>query len=290
MICIFSGEQADTKEHVVPAWLQRKMNLSNQKVNLPNGTCLKYKQVVVPATKEHNEKFAEIEGRIANGIYDPLEVYLWALKIHIGFIFRDSTLKSDIKNPESGFILEVGDYESEIRLFRKLYRIWSRGGTINPDSFGSVFIVDSLTQKNEFELVHCGISGAVGIDVGDKFILVMLWDLQKTLNSNVLNEWNNFHCKKLKMLEGRPEYNDHCIMTTRVWACETAYFAFRFLQPIRTVQVNDNLFASLDRSKKVPREINDFEFAAICKNFGLKRVHMPEMGDYVYTQFDEISS
>jgi hypothetical protein len=97
--CIFTGKDADSSEHVIPLWLQTRFNLSEQTLIIPNGTTLKYKHHRVPADTEANNRFGVIENRISRGIFDPAEVYLWALKIHIGCVYRDASLRFDVKRP-----------------------------------------------------------------------------------------------------------------------------------------------------------------------------------------------
>ena len=110
MNCIFTGKAANSEEHVIPLWLQSRFNLSEQTMFIPNGTTLKYKLHKVPADKDANGLFGDIENRISQGKFDPMEVYLWALKIHIGCIYRDSSLRFDIKDPTSPSILNVTDF------------------------------------------------------------------------------------------------------------------------------------------------------------------------------------
>ena len=101
--CIFTGKEADTFEHVIPSWLQSRFGLAEETMFIPNGTTLKYKHHRVPADKDANQLFGTIEDRISRGILKPEEVYLWALKIHIGCIYRDASLRFDIKDPSSPF-------------------------------------------------------------------------------------------------------------------------------------------------------------------------------------------
>jgi len=285
MNCLFSGLKADTKEHVIPMWLQKRMSLTDKTLLLPNNTELKYKHVVVPAHKKHNEKFATIEERISNGIFNINEVYLWALKIHVGLLVRDSTLKIDIKKPDSNFILNINNISSELNLFRMLYEIWSNGGTFEPNPFGSVFIIDSVTPYNQFDLLHCPITKTIGIDIGDKFILVLLWDKQRTMSSNVLEEWYNYRLPNLKKLNQSLNYEDHCFMVLRVFACETAYFSFLHQSAkISFIKTKNSIALLPSFNGDLKKDFNDDEYKFICRNFGLKRIIESSLGKYVYTQ------
>ena len=145
MKCIFTGKDADSAEHVIPLWLQGRFNLSEQTLRIPNGTTLKYKHHRVPADIEANNRFGVIENHISRGSFDPAEVYLWALKIHIGCVYRDASLLFDVKDPSSPFILDVSNFAHDVWLFQQIFQNWSNGGTTYPSPFGSVFIcLDSL--------------------------------------------------------------------------------------------------------------------------------------------------
>lgn len=43
-----------SKEHVFPRWLQKKYNLETQRMTLPNGSKMKYNQIIVPCCKTCN--------------------------------------------------------------------------------------------------------------------------------------------------------------------------------------------------------------------------------------------
>jgi hypothetical protein len=211
--CIFSGEVPDNEEHVLPRWLQSRFNLWTETVTLPNATQLQYKFAKVPVRSSDNTRFGDIENSISRGQFEPQEVYLWALKIHTGMLFRDSTLSLDRSDPSSGTILDVDDFATEIRIFRWLYKIWDSGGTISPNPFGSVFVFDALTPKPEFDFIHNLVSGTVAFQLGDKFIYVSLWDQSDGLASNVMESWLSHHapivqsepprvCRRLQLLRG----------------------------------------------------------------------------------------
>src|SRR5690606_38764597 len=118
--CLFSGEEANTEEHVIPMWLQRRLNLGNQTLYLPNGTRLPYKNAKIPAKDTHNSDSSLLENQISQGLYEPQELYLWAYKIHLGLIYRDATLRWDIRDPNAPTIFDRNDFQSDIFLFQRL--------------------------------------------------------------------------------------------------------------------------------------------------------------------------
>lgn len=288
MKCIFSNEETNTQEHVIPRWLQKRMNLSEEKLFIPNGTNIRYKHLVIPAQKTHNEKFGEIENRISKGIFKINEVYLWALKIHIGLLYKDSNLKFDITKANSKNILNIGDFFSEVTLFQYLYKIWLNKGSTNPEPFGSVFIFDSLTPDNFFDFVHCFVTSSIGIDIGSKFIFVSFWDRARLLNSNVEALWHESKNKILNKYHNAADCNLHYMMASRIWAFETAYFAYLDRKPISFISCENSIILSPYLKNYKPRVIDDNELNRLCHNFGLERVNMPEIGKYAYTQFKKM--
>lgn len=268
--CLFSGEAANTDEHVIPMWLQRRLNLGNQTLYLPNGTRLPYKHSKVPAKDTHNSKFSEIENRIAQGIFDPLELYLWAYKIHLGLIYRDTTLRWNIRDPTAPMIFQRDEFQSDIFLFQRLYKAWASGGEISPNPFGSVFVVDSLTPHDRFDLIHCLLTGTVAIDIGNKFILVLLWDQGFAQNSNSLNMWNDFHIANVASTPPGPEREFHGYLAHHGWAAEVAYFAHRHSRSFSTISTETQL-TGLATGGAQPLDFSQSEYDRVALNFNLER-------------------
>lgn len=276
MRCIFSGEETNSDEHVVPRWLQKRFSLADQTVVIPNGTTLKYKHLKVPASKKHNGRFGEIENRISEGKFDLGEIYLWALKIHIGFIFRDSTLRFDIKNPAAPFILDIGNFESEVNLFRMLYAHWGRGGTTDPKPFGSVYILDSLLPAGNFDLFHCLITGTIGIHIGGKFIVVFLWDQSDGMHVDLMGHWTNHHLPFAQSTEGRSDPEMYGYMAHHVWACEAAYWLYRNRRSFNFVSTEQQLLLVPPMMRRPTRPPQEQEFKMVCRSFGLDLVEFNE--------------
>jgi len=108
-VCFFCATPLDagnrTREHVIPRWVQRAVNLWDQELTLLNGTTLKYRQLVVPACLSCNgAHLSQIEMKIseafAGGIdgllsLDRKTVYLWLSKIFYGILYREHLLPLD---------------------------------------------------------------------------------------------------------------------------------------------------------------------------------------------------
>jgi len=285
MKCIFTGKDADSSEHVIPRWLQTRFGLSDQTMFIPNGTKLQYKHHRVPADTDANNSFGVIEERISRGILDPAEVYLWAMKIHIGCIYRDASLRFDIKDPGSPFILDVSSFAQEVWLFQQLFENWRSGGTTDPSPFGSVFIVDSLNLVPAFDFIHCLTTGVVGIDIGRKFLLVFLWDQADATRANILDIWNKYHAPRVKGLTGTPEFEDSCYMAPHVWACESAYWLYRHRRPLSLMKTPAQIVAVPPMARPDGKPAEEEEYRQVCRNFGLELVQYNGETQNVYRPF-----
>jgi len=270
---------------VIPQWLQRRFNLQEQTVYIPNGTQLKYKHARVPADSSANAKFGEIEDRISRGILNPDEVYLWALKLHIGFIYRDSSLRFDIRDPNAPFLLDVTDFQQEVWFFQELYKNWADGGTTSPSPFGSVFVVDSLNPTPQFDFMHCLVTGAIGVDIGGKFILVFLWDQSDGAHANILDHWTKYHEPRVGAMSGQEDFTSQCYMASHVWACEAAYWMYRHRRSFSLMRTPKQITLLLPMGRAPGKPSNEQEYRQVCRNFGLDLVKYTGEVSNVYRPF-----
>jgi len=283
--CLFTGKETNSSEHVIPRWLQARFNLSNKTLVVPNGTTLKYQHHQVPADREANNRFGAIEERISRGVLDPAEVYLWALKIHIGCIYRDASLRFDIKDPASPFMLDVSDFSQEVWLFQQLYDVWAKGGKTDPSPFGSVFIVDSPHVKPDFDFMHCLVTGTIGIDIGDKFIFVVLWDQGDGMHANILKQWQ-WHAQRLSTLADPAEREAHGFFAPHVWACESAYWLYRHRRGLSMMKTPTQIVLVPPAARREGRPHQEAEYRQVCRNFGLDLVTYNGETNNLYTQIE----
>lgn len=286
MDCMFSGESPNNKEHVIPRWLQKRFSLANKTLYIPNGSKLKYSLACVPVKDEHNSEFGKIENNISQGIFDLNEIYLWAFKIHIGMLYRDSSLKADIKIPESPMILNIGDFGSEVSFFRMLYNIWRNGGETTPSPLGSVYIFDNLSPNKEFDFIHCFETGTVCLNIGDKFITVFLWDQADSYHSNIEETWNKHHVKIINSKTDEKEKSEYSYFAQHVWACESSYWLYRNRRSVNFMKTGNSLSLIPPTTRAPAREADENEYRSICRSFGLDLVDFNGETGNGYKQFD----
>lgn len=173
--CTFCGRPAETVEHVIPKWLQKRFNLFDQKLELWNGTTMPYRQAVVPACARCNgDRFSPLENRIRQGCASQRDYYLWALKISYCLGHRDTTLFLDRANPDAGPLLPPAIADDIGVLARHAFgALDSPAFHFSPDPFGSVMFIDSY--RDEFLLIDVPRPfRALAVALPDKRHLVVL--------------------------------------------------------------------------------------------------------------------
>ena len=114
------GAEEYSVEHIFPKWLQRKYDLYTKKLILPNGTSYSYNKLVVPCCKECNSgKMAEWESIIMNGVTAGYEEFAkidrrivawWIYKLYYSKLVKETTLRGDIKKPDSQKMVDEGKF------------------------------------------------------------------------------------------------------------------------------------------------------------------------------------
>ena len=115
--CFVCGKQLShnaTMEHVYPKWLQRDFNLWEQRLELLNGTCIRYRDMVIPCCVDCNNIMSEriekpVKEAVAAGYdavirLDPQILFQWLNKISYGTLFKQLSLRMDRRDPASGTI------------------------------------------------------------------------------------------------------------------------------------------------------------------------------------------
>jgi hypothetical protein len=274
MDCMFSGEETSNQEHVIPRWMQRRFKLKNQTYTLPNGTTIRYKHAKIPVATEHNNRFSAIEQRISANTASNQEIYLWAFKVHIGLIFKNSSLKIDIRAPSSPNFWTLEGFGREIWLFQKLYAVWSLEGSISPDPFGTVLRMKALTPEPGFDFIHNMQSGTLFFQLGDEAIFVVLYDLGMGATSNIAGQFE-YHRQVISALAADLQ-SDQGFMAQRVWACEAAYFLYRSIRGINFVCTKDAFHGIPPFMRPSIKPGDPSELAQFCRSFGL---NLEKFGD-----------
>lgn len=270
--CIFSGEDPDTREHVISDWLQRRFDLQRATYQLPSTSGIDYRHATVPANGRYNALFGEIESRISQNRFVWEEVYLWLFKIHIGLMYRDTSLRRDIRNPASDWIIDPSLIDNQLRLFQVLARTYFETGQLGTTDSppGSVFILPSLSS-DFFDFQHSFTTGCVGINMGEFYLAASLWDFQMSKHFEYF-DWvwkrENYDLPPSDATNEEIAAWYHHVQAT--WLCNLGYWSFRW---------NINMYRiSKDHQPALPafcgapfqRAEDPLELAQICQTFGLE--------------------
>ena len=112
-ICFLCGttltKKILTKEHVFPKWLQRKFELRNLTLTLPNRTTIPYRKMTVPCCKNCNGIYlSKLENLIKSQVdlgyksfikkVSELEIYQWCLLIFYKILVYETFLKANLRD------------------------------------------------------------------------------------------------------------------------------------------------------------------------------------------------
>jgi hypothetical protein len=212
--CVFCEAVANSKEHVIPRWIQRHFNLRNQRLRLWNDTTIFYSNAIVPACERCNsEQFSKLEKRIQNEVATKQDYYLWALKIRWCLSLRDTTLLLDRRRPEVGSLISL-DFATEGKEFVKcaFHNLGKPDFFYKPNPFGSVFLFPRNEKYgDEFDLIdvpHPHLALTIVLP-SEKVLSVLFSDrglVRRALSKECKNKgglesfWENLSQKKPKLL------------------------------------------------------------------------------------------
>lgn len=286
--CVFSGEEPDTREHIIPSWLQKRFGLQGQTYHLPNSTSLDYIHAKVPARSHDNGQFGKIEERISGDKFVWEEVFLWLFKIHVGLLYLDTELPHDRTAPNSAPIAPTYIFRNQIKLFRELYRQYFLDGKFisHASPPGSVFILPSLAP-GKFDLAHSFPCGTVGVNIGKFFLAASLWDFGMAKNYGYFDwNWNKNHFGSPS-----PDFDDevksfHYLHTQKIWLCGLGYWSFRW--NINMYRIRNDYQPSMPAfdGEPVQRPEQPEELEKFCQSFGLKLIEFIPNGKSRFSQLN----
>lgn len=161
----------------MPKWLQRRFDLWNQHITLPNGTSIPYRQLTIPACGTCNSTvLSPLERRVEDGSATESDIWKWANKIHYGLGHKHKFLDWDRKNPgyKLGSVIKQDD-----PLERDRHFLHSVGGHFRtePDPFGTVYRFD-FAAPQDFAFAHIIASNSVCVSLGAVGYVVFVLDGQ----------------------------------------------------------------------------------------------------------------
>jgi hypothetical protein len=175
--CFVCAAPAESDEHVIPKWLQHRFNLWNERLVVPNGTSIPYRQLTIRACKRCNSSvFGQLEARVENNTASEDDVWCWANKIHYGLGFKEQFMEWDRKNPGKK-ISEVISSHDPLGTERAFLRTVNGDFTTDPKPFGSVFRFE-FKSSQRFVFTHFLPSSSICIGLGMVGYVIFIRDGQ----------------------------------------------------------------------------------------------------------------
>jgi len=176
-----------SREDVIPLWLQRKYELTNQRCRLLNKTYIPYRSLKVPCCNEcNNEHLARLESIVHESLIMGFEatsklpegyLYQWLAKIYVGLLYRELFLSLDRKKPEVGSITTPDVFSNARILWLWLQLSFSNKSAVRAP--GSIFLFRCFVPPEtnlQFDLLDNIDSECIAIRVGEVGIVADLLD------------------------------------------------------------------------------------------------------------------
>jgi len=185
--CFICGRKAVSVEHVFPKWLQRRYNLWDEQIVLPNGTSVQYRKLLVPSCKKcNNDIYGLLEKKVSSGNSSESDIWKWANKIHYALCYKDRFFEWDRKNPR----YKIGDVlrqNNPLEKDRHFLHCVSGSFKTTPDPFGSVFKFN-FDKKVAFAFAHLLQTSSISITLGNIGYIVFITDGQSLKKESGINQ------------------------------------------------------------------------------------------------------
>ena len=210
-VCFICAEESSepTKEHIVPDWILKRFSLYNQKIQLPNGTLLPYRQYVLPCCMSCNQLLSrELEAPISKafkagfeGVEDFLmkgnrsTLFVWLALIFVKMHCKDNSLPLNRDHRENTESI-AKELEYDWGLMHHIYclaRASFSEAIIQPEALGSLCIFSLKVDpdaREHFDIGSITFANTFSIRIGDVGIIACFGDggaVQSKLHQLFLN-------------------------------------------------------------------------------------------------------
>lgn len=215
-----------TDEHIFPGWMQHEFDLSNQRLDLLNGTSIPYRQLKIPCCSECNGgALKKLEDEVAKAYrqgfdafaaLDRRTLFLWLGKILYGLLVREQFLALDRCDPASGSIVDQ-ELLDKFRMHHYLLQAtlgrvdWER----NPASVRFYRTQVGTEAQHNFDYADGPFGPFLGLRLGPVGIVA------------VLQDWGAFEAHTTPLLEKAERLTLAPVQFREVMAC-ARYTATQF--------------------------------------------------------------
>ncbi len=217
--CFLCGRKLGTKnradEHVIPAWVQHRFELWDQRLRLLNGSQIPYRQLKIPCCADCNSvHLSKVEACVRAAVeggpehvahLNAITLFLWLGKIFYGLLYKEFFLPLDRKCPRRGRIVN----RTLLRRF-DLHHLFLQAVRV-PLDFGdsfpaSIFVFSTQAPKDpklQFDLTDWLDGLTISIRMGAVGILAALQDggAQRTTHADDLYAYQTIDLHPLQFAE-----------------------------------------------------------------------------------------
>ena len=195
LVCADENTDLSSREHIIPDWILRALNLHNKNITLPNSTLHRYGQYVVPCCSNCNELMGlELEGPISeafvSGFYSmeklllsyngKLKLFAWLSFLFIKSHYKDLSLahERDLRKA-AGSIAEELEYDwADLHHIYCLARSPYVKSSVHPDTLGSLAIVPIFkeNEREPFDFIDLTVARTIGVRIGEIGVIAVIGD------------------------------------------------------------------------------------------------------------------
>lgn len=217
--CFMCGESLNddnrSDEHVFPRWLQNEFDLWNQTLVLLNRTEIPYRSLTIPCCRECNNEHLnkKVEKKIEEAVklgYDAFVkldeelIFKWLVKISYGMLFKELSLKMELKNPISRRIIEPEELKDYKMLHTFLQTIRYDTTFIGKKPWSIlIFKIKDISSKKLYDAQDLIITHNYFMQLGDIGIVSNLQDngVQKEFFIEHMKEYLNIELHPIQFRE-----------------------------------------------------------------------------------------
>lgn len=171
-----------SKEHIYPKWLLGKYNMYDQELILPNKSKMPYRFWTVNCcTKCNGTEMSAMEKLIKEAInsgyteFVKLEeevIVWWIMKIYYSKLYKETQMKMDRSNPDSGSLIKDSEFEKYDNIFIYMSELFKKLKFKNPKPY-ELFIFKTK-DETEFDYMDDISTNTIYIRLNDIMIVCVL--------------------------------------------------------------------------------------------------------------------
>lgn len=195
LVCADANSDLSTREHIIPDWILRTLNLHGRSITLPNSTLHRYGKYVIPCCSSCNALMGvnlekPISEAFSSGFHSfekfllssngKLKLFAWMSFLFIKSHYKDLSLahERDLRM-RSGSIAKKLEYDwGDFHHIYCLARSPYAKASVHPDALGSLAIISILEEleREPFDFIDLTLARTIGIRIGEIGVIAVFGD------------------------------------------------------------------------------------------------------------------